>query len=71
MDHRAQQSLIATPSVGYRQITSVKSCKAAGKVVQNGTLTLKSESRLWALGSGKSLARALELWPPEALSPEP
>ncbi len=44
MDHRAQQSLIATASVGYGRITSVKSCKAVGKVVQNGTLALNLRS---------------------------
>jgi hypothetical protein len=40
VDQRAQPSLIVSPSVGYRRITSVKSCKTAPKVVRNGTLTL-------------------------------
>jgi hypothetical protein len=45
MDHRAQQWLIATPSVGYGPITSVQSCEGAGTVVQDGTLALNFDRR--------------------------
>jgi hypothetical protein len=61
MDQRAHQSLIDFLSITYSQITTVKSRKAAGKVMQDGTLDLKSESSRWNWGAQGSGLKAQAL----------